>query len=68
MINKDVILKMTEFFLKRCKDGRIAAGKSLKDVANDLGFSYQNIQKFEAGENNSLTIAYYYMKNFHVEV
>lgn len=67
-MNKDIIIKMSKSFIKKCKMERKAAGKSIKEVADDLGYSYQNIQKFEKGENNSLIIAYYYMKMFKVEV
>ena len=67
-MNKDIIIKMNKSFIDRCKKARKAGGKSIKDVADDLGYSYQNIQKFEKGDNNSLVIAYYYMKMFKVEV
>lgn len=66
-MNKDIIITMTKSFIDRCKMARKAGGKNMKDVANDLGCSYQNIQKFEKGDNNSLIIAYYYMKIFKVE-
>lgn len=67
-MNKDIIIKMSKFFINKCKKARKTSGKSIKNVADDLGYSYQNIQKFEKGDNNSLIIAYYYMKTFKVEV
>jgi transcriptional regulator with XRE-family HTH domain len=36
---------------ERIREARIAAGMSQKDLANMLGTSYQQIQKYESGRN-----------------
>lgn len=65
---KDIIISMQKEFIERCSAARKALKYTLKDVANDLECSHENIRKFENGKNNSLIIACYYMYMFDVEV
>lgn len=67
MIRKDLYLKMTIPFIKKCKAGREAAKVTRQNVADDLGCTYENIRRFESGKNNNLTIACYYMWRFGVD-
>jgi len=41
---------------RELRAARLAAGRSLTEVAGDLGCSYQQVQKYERG-SNALTIA-----------
>lgn len=54
--------------LKRC--GKLCAeyrretlGKTQKDVAQDLGYSVENIASFEQGRNDNLLILLWYIKH-----
>ncbi len=67
MIKKDIYLKMTMPFVRKCKELREAAKVTRRTVAEDLGCTYENIRRFENGKNNNLTIACYYMWNFGVD-
>ena len=67
-MTRDIILHMKEAFIKRCVMARKAKDVKISKVARDLECTSENIRKFERGQNNSLVIAYYYMKMFDVGV
>lgn len=59
---------MTLELANKAKISRINNGKTLKDVADALGYTAENIRLFEIGRNNSATILLYYINEFGLEV
>ena len=59
---------MTKELANEARKCRINNGKTLKDVANALGYTSENIRLFEIGRNNSATILLYYINEFGLEV
>lgn len=47
---------------KRLKKFRQSIGYKQIDVANELGYSLENISKFENGKNNNLKIYLWYVE------
>lgn len=45
---------------KRCKEHRERLGKYQYDVANDTGYSKENVSAFETGRNNNAVILSWY--------
>ena len=67
MIKKEIYLNMTLPFINNCKKAREENKVTRKEIAKELGYSVENIRKFEIGKNNNLTIACYYMYRFGVD-
>lgn len=59
---------MTIELANKAKISRINNGKTLKDVADVLGYTSENIRLFEKGRNNNATILLYYINEFGLEV
>ena len=59
---------MTKELADKARKCRINKGKTLKDVADALGYTSENIRLFEMGRNNSATILLYYINEFGLEV
>ena len=68
MNENDIIITMRNDFIERCSAARRSAKVTLKDIALELGYTPENIRKFEKGLNNSLILAFYYIHRFGVEV
>ena len=43
-------------FCDECRDERVRAGYSIRDVARETGYSHQAISAFETGKNLSVNI------------
>lgn len=48
---------------KRCKDFRVAHGYYQMNVANDTGYSVENISSFECGRNDNARILLWYFEH-----
>lgn len=47
---------------RECAEFRISIHRTQKDVARDLGYSYQEISAFEQGRINSIHILFWYIE------
>ena len=65
---KDLILPLTDEFLRRCKLAREAAGDSQRNLAARLGVSNQAISNFERGINRPAWIGIEYIKIYNMEI
>lgn len=45
-----------------CREARKNSGLTLRELAQGIGTSYQNLSKFETGHNNSLDLLVWYVK------
>lgn len=48
---------------KKCKDFRLSLGILQSQVAEDTGYSIENISKFENGNNNNMKILLWYLQH-----
>lgn len=65
---KDLVLPLTDDFLRRCKLARESAGDSQRDLAARLGVSNQTISNFERGINRPAWIGLEYIKIYGVDI
>lgn len=47
----------------RCRDLRLLLGKTQREVADEIGYTRQNISLFELGKNPSLDILMWYVRH-----
>ena len=59
---------MTKELANEARNCRINKGKTLKDVAEVLGYTSENIRLFENGKNNNATILLYYIYELGLEI
>ena len=48
---------------RHCKEFRVECGYRQIDVANDLGYSVENISSFESGRNDNARILLWYFSH-----
>ena len=48
---------------KKCKDFRLSLGILQSQVAEDTGYSIENVSKFENGNNNNMKILLWYLQH-----